>query len=142
VEACGTVMMLIMAIGFEKLFHHMHHKAEHAFVYGQTLLSEHEKHEAVSRGAFTKPLRLVLFARMGGEFMVLGFLASVIWVSNQQGLFDACAKITASDMRLPTTGADYLHMMEEVHMQLFLAMILYFSGLENGTCCRQANPDV
>ena len=30
------------------------------------------------------------------------------------------------DILLPTSGLDYLHLVEEVHFQLFVAMILYF----------------
>jgi hypothetical protein len=64
---------------------------------------------------------------MGGEFMVLGFLAFTIWTCNQQNVFDEVAEIDPGDIRLPSVGADYLHLMEEVHFQLFVAMILYFA---------------
>jgi len=127
VEACATVVLLIMAIGFEKIHHHFLHKAQHSFVYGQSMLSEDEKDQAVNRSIFGKPLRLTLFARMGGEFMVLGFLAFTIWCCGQLGIFDEMAHITASDMTLPSQGSDYLHLMEAVHMQLFVAMIIYFA---------------
>jgi len=127
VEAVGTVMFLLTALCFEKVYHHIQHNCEHSFVYGQSMLSEEEKHKAVERSSFAKPLRLIWFQRLGGEFMVLGFLAFLIWCCNQQGIMDAFAEITASDMNLPTVGSDYLHLMEAVHMQLFVAMILYFA---------------
>ena len=41
---------------------------------------------------------------MGGEFMVLGFLAFTIWCCGQLGIFDEMANITASDMTLPSQG--------------------------------------
>jgi len=127
VEACGTVFMIMVAVLFEHMYHKLLHKAEHSFVYGQSMLSEEEKASTVKRAMWGKPMRLILFARMGGEFMVLGFLAFTIWVFNQQGIFDEIAKTKNTDMRLPTSGSDYLHMMEAVHMQLFVANILYFA---------------
>merc|ERR1719387_155906 len=66
---------------------------------------------------------------MGGELMVLGFLAFLVWTFNQAGGFDRVAEATASSARLPTSGPDYLHMMEAVHMHLFLGMVAYFGVL-------------
>lgn len=127
IEAAAAAVMLVLAMGFEFAYHYFLHLAEHSFVYGQSMLSDEEKKAAVHRSLFGKPLRLILFSRMGGEFMVLGFLAFTIWTCNQQELFHAVAKIEASDIRTPTVASDILHLMEEVHMQLFVAMILYFT---------------
>lgn len=126
-EAVSAVTMIGMAICFEHLHHHFHHKVEHGFKYGQSMMSEHEKHEKISCAKFEKPILFTMLSRMSGEFMVLGFLAFTIWTTNQRGIFAELAKLTAGDMQLPKSGDDYLHMMEEVHMQLFVAMILYFT---------------
>lgn len=126
-EATSAAVMLILAIAFEHIYHELFHKAEHSFVYGQSMLSEDEKEAHVNSADFSKPLRLVLLERMGGEFMVLGFLAFSIWTLNQQNLFSAIADAGITDPRLPSTGSDFLHIMEAVHMQLFVAMILYFA---------------
>lgn len=126
-EAASTAAMLCVAVAFEHIYHHLLHLAEHSFLYGQAMLSHEDKHACLERAIFTKPLRLILYARMGGEFMVLGFLAFTIWACNQSGVFDALAVVRVAGLRLPTTGSDYLHKLEEVHMQLFVAMILYFA---------------
>jgi len=61
--------------------------------------------------------------------MVLGFLAFVVWIVNRAGLFSKLAKVTHSDhIRLPPDGYGYLHIVEDVHMQLFIAMLLSSSS--------------
>jgi len=119
--------MLGLAIVFEHVYHHLLHMAEHSFVYGQGMMSHHERHAHQERAIFSKPLRLILFSRMGGEFMVLGFLAFTIWTSNQQNVFNELADMGDAGIRLPLDGSTYLHLMEEVHMQLFVANVLYFA---------------
>lgn len=126
-EAMSSALMVAMAVAFELVYHHLHHMAEHAFVYGQCMLSEEERHEHVQAGSLNKPLGLMLFARCSGEFMVLGFLAFTIWTLNQRGVFDEVAGIENQGIRLPLAGVDYLHLLEEVHMQLFVANVLYFT---------------
>lgn len=126
-EAVCAAVLIVLAVLFEHVYHYLHHEAEHGFRYGQSMLTEAEKHALVIRNSLGKPLRLMLFVRCSGEFMVLGFLAFTIWTCNQQNVFDNIAEITAGDIRLPTSGVDYLHLMEEVHMQLFVANVIYFA---------------
>lgn len=123
---CAAVLVLIAAL-FERLYHKLHHRAEHAYVYGQYLSGSREIHEKVARQAYSSPLLLILFVRCSGEFMVLGFIAFLIWSLNQQSFFDVLSEITASDIRLPASGVDYFHILEKVHIQLFVANVLYFA---------------
>eukprot|EP00913_Durusdinium_trenchii_P032154 g30109.t1 len=73
-----------------------------------------------------------LMNKMGGEFMSLGFIAFMIFCSNQLGFFDfiaerlpACGKSATPDcVMLPYTGIDWLHLIELVHVQLFVGGLL------------------
>lgn len=80
-----------------------------------------------------------LFNRASGELMVLGFLAFVVWSLSRWGAFDEIvAQLPSSTeppegslqkrerFSYPTKGSDLLHVVEDVHMQLFVAMLLYF----------------
>jgi hypothetical protein len=62
-----------------------------------------------------------LFERCNAEFMVLGFMAFVVWVLNQCGLFDF---LTA---RFRHSAGWLLHITEDVHMRLFIAMVFYMA---------------
>lgn len=127
VEAVGTAAMLIVAIGFSRAYEYFRERAEHGFLYGQHLLSEEEKLEHAEQALFKKPLLEIVWTRASGMYMVVGFLSFIIWVSNQQNLFDAIAKNEAETYHLPTEGTDYLHLMEEVQVQLFVALTLFMA---------------
>lgn len=128
VEACMAIPMILLAIVFETAFHHIKHKLEHSYVFGHSMLSERELQAMRNAAVFGKPLKLSFITRMGGEFMVLGFLAFTVWFLNRTGVFEEIAKVTEADwMHLPTLGGDYLYLAESVHMILFIAMVFYFS---------------
>ena len=62
-----------------------------------------------------------LFERCNAEFMVLGFMAFVVWVLNQCGLFDFLTTHFAH------SAGWLLHITEDVHMRLFIAMVFYMA---------------
>ena len=66
-----------------------------------------------------------LFHRVNGEFMVLGFLAFLVWSINQG---DGFGKLKANVITMAPDGVTLLHLCEAVHMYLFLAMILNFTA--------------
>lgn len=130
VEACMAIPMILMAIVFETGFHHVKHNLEHAYVFGHQMLSEDEKQAMRNAAVFGKPLKLSFITRMGGEFMVLGFLAVFVWFLNRIGIFDSIADANPDhqqdNINLPRSGGDFLHLAESVHMILFIAMAFYF----------------
>ncbi|CAD7948343.1 unnamed protein product [Amoebophrya sp. A120] len=63
------------------------------------------------------------------ELTVLGFIAMLIWCLRQIGVFgyESPHDYSLGWFHLfPDNGTDMLHMVEDVHMQMFLAMIFYF----------------
>lgn len=125
-----AIPMILVAILFETVVHHVKHKLEHSYVFGQQTLSAEEKQAMRNAAVFGKPLKLSFLTRMGGEFMVLGFLAVFVWFLNRISLFDeianACVANYDGSFNLPQTGGDFLHLAESVHMILFIAMAFYF----------------
>jgi len=72
-------------------------------------------------------LWMQLSNRAGGEFMVLGFLAFVVYLFHKAGGFDELPKGHKDDeFLIPDSETAWLHMVEDVHMKLFCAMVLYF----------------
>jgi len=74
-------------------------------------------------------MRLVkeLVNRAGGEFMSLGFLAFCVFLFNVTGGFAFLARrLHSGELRFPATESDWLHMVEIVHIKLFVGMIVYF----------------
>eukprot|EP00930_Biecheleria_cincta_P082908 TRINITY_DN72544_c0_g1_i1.p1 TRINITY_DN72544_c0_g1~~TRINITY_DN72544_c0_g1_i1.p1 ORF type:complete len:645 (+),score=111.99 TRINITY_DN72544_c0_g1_i1:95-2029(+) len=150
---CLTLCALVMcALIFETIFHFLSQPAQHSYHYGMmhneanirdSIVPHHSEHKL-------KHVRLVkeLFNRLSGEFMSLGFLAMTIFSANQAGLFDVMAnawptschlpgmsssRLLASEevvdpdcFRLPGTATDWLHMVEMVHIKIFLGMMFYF----------------
>lgn len=72
-----------------------------------------------------------LLSRAAAELSVLGFIAFVIWSVRTAGWFDWLGEVlpdeTEDGWRLPRTGSDIVHMLEDVHVHLFLAMIFFYS---------------
>jgi len=128
--------MLTLAVTFEKIHHYCHHKVVHqtkAHIQNIDL----GKKDIIAKG-HTPGLYLIrLFERSGEEFMVLGFVAFCVWMLNKGSVFQRVVRPfdEASLMGVgapyntygPPTGGELLHLVEDVHMQLFIAMILYFT---------------
>lgn len=72
-----------------------------------------------------------LLSRAAGELTILGFIAFVIWSVRTAGWFDLLAESleTLEDLsfRIPKTGGDIVHMLEDVHIHLFIGMIFFYS---------------
>jgi hypothetical protein len=69
-----------------------------------------------------------LRSRCIGELMVLGSLAIFTHICKKAEVFEKLAvafRDNVKHVRLPRAGDDYLHMVQEVHMQLFVAMSVY-----------------
>ena len=67
-----------------------------------------------------------LFARFSAEAMILGFMAFTVWTCSQCKVWD---KITKSVNHHHLTPSALLHMVEAVHMQIFMAMVLQFIAM-------------
>jgi len=135
VECMVLLPMILMAIVFEKI-----HKAMHHMVMHQTKVHiddlDHGKKEIIHKG-HVKGLYLIrLFERSSEEFMVLGFIAFCVWCLNKGSTFQKVVRPYDSYLRSgvgtpytsygPPAGGELLHLVEDVHMQLFIAMVFYF----------------
>eukprot|EP00928_Gymnodinium_smaydae_P006827 TRINITY_DN12434_c0_g1_i1.p1 TRINITY_DN12434_c0_g1~~TRINITY_DN12434_c0_g1_i1.p1 ORF type:complete len:630 (+),score=99.49 TRINITY_DN12434_c0_g1_i1:367-2256(+) len=140
IRASVTVAILLLTLIFEEIHHHILHNAEHAYVFGNTILSPEEKNQKATTQIFGEPLRKVWITHLSGEVMVLGFIAACTWSSNQLGFFYFLASFNHQHLTLPTDPYTYLHLMEELHMQLFLGMVLFYAilfGVVRGTSAAQ-----
>eukprot|EP00429_Kryptoperidinium_foliaceum_P063332 CAMPEP_0176052398 /NCGR_PEP_ID=MMETSP0120_2-20121206/26052_1 /TAXON_ID=160619 /ORGANISM="Kryptoperidinium foliaceum, Strain CCMP 1326" /LENGTH=659 /DNA_ID=CAMNT_0017385837 /DNA_START=21 /DNA_END=1997 /DNA_ORIENTATION=- len=123
--------MVILALCFEMTWHHTTHNAENSYRYGKVesiVLMQRAKSMSSPFGT-VKNLQLVreLANRTGGEFMTLGFLASVVYFFRQVGGFKWLAEVSVdTEWPSPKTDMDWLHLAEDVHMNLFFAMVFYF----------------
>lgn len=112
--------IIIVLVTLTLIFDEIHHKTEELAdqqTFGK--LSLEHVHAA-------KNMWLCLHQRLSGELSVLGFLALMVWCCNQAGLFCKATKISDKGVTLPQDDQTYLHMVEAVHMHLFLAMVFYF----------------
>jgi len=148
-ETLTLMLLVLLALTFEATWHHFVHTTENAYRYGEFEKLASEDLEdgppawverlrlprgVMSHDGTIRHVRLLqeVVSRAGGEFMTLGFLAFATYTCNQLGGFEALAKRmkeSASDnddWRYPTTKEDWLHTAENVHMQLFIAMVFYF----------------
>lgn len=131
VETIILIGFVIIALAFEHVWHWLSHIASSSYRYGvlhdqanNITVEECESHGSI------KHLRLYkeLVTRAGGEFMTLGVLAFIVFIFNNAGGFEAMEDLykLEADLHLPRSKDDWLHMVEVVHMKLFVGMILYF----------------
>jgi len=114
----------VALVSITLMFDEIHHKSEEIAAHNvQSSLRESPKPKEE-----THTLWASLHVRASGELSVLGFLALLVWCCNQAELFDKVAlrMYDYDAIKMPPTGADYLHTVEAVHMHLFLAMCFYF----------------
>lgn len=136
-EAVLVIVFVVIAVIFEVVWHRLVHlaatKGSYSYgdfhdseIAGEATPLERDSHGNVKH----KKLLKEQIARMGSEFMTLGLLALLIFVVNQTGGFSSLAKQTQGThedgFAFPATGEDWLHLAEVVHIQLFLAVCLYF----------------
>jgi hypothetical protein len=147
IEMLILMVLVVFAILFESVVHHVWHLSEHAYHYGMIhdAANGDDEHglKKDHHGNLHHPRLLkALINRMSGEFMTLGFLALMIFSLNQAEFFDwlaeifqtcearrlttAAAKIRRDCWHVPGSGYDWLHMCEIAHVKLFFGMILYF----------------
>ena len=72
------------------------------------------------------------YCNSSDEFMVLGFIACIVWLVNRCNGFEEVLIATdtsRADYLGPTTASELLHVVEDVHMCLFASMALYFASL-------------
>lgn len=134
IEAMLVIGFVFIASFFEVSWHAVVRISRGSYKYGQN------SYPKAALFAMEKPTkgnvkhrRLYedLANRMGGEFMILGVLAFIIFVTDQANGFDSLAKRFHYDdakdaWHMPRDGKDWLHMAELVHMKLFMGMVLYF----------------
>jgi hypothetical protein len=74
-----------------------------------------------------------LFERFSEELMVLGFIAFCVWLCSRGGVFHNVVGRYDSSNPLraygPPTGGELLHVVEDVHMHLFIAMLIFFGTM-------------
>lgn len=146
VEALALIVLVCLALFFEVAWHSITHLAEHSYRYGHLhdiadFGCPHESHGKDGQGNVRHvTLFKELANRASGEFMTLGFLAFCVFIFNQSGGFKVMAKASAQNserrlggdaggsdvFHLPQTPEDWLHMIEIVHMKLFIGMVFYF----------------
>jgi hypothetical protein len=134
VEAIIIVMLLVLALLFDAAHRSLEHIADRSYWYGklQSAMPNGVCESSTPAGRSVKrrqPLLKHWLNRLSEEFMVLGFLAFVVFVFREAGFFDWLVQAFPPDKHmthLPQTGEDWLHMVENVHMKLFLGMIVYF----------------
>lgn len=133
IEAVILIVLVIIALIFEHCWHAVSHASHHTYRYGE--LHEqacHENNDHTDAHGNIRHVRLLkeLVSRAGGEFMTLGVLAFCTFMFNNLGgfeWFEKSMKVKEGEFRIPKYKEDWLHMVEVVHMKLFIGMVLYFS---------------
>jgi hypothetical protein len=137
VETVIVIVLVIMAVLFEAAHHMIEHKADASYFYGklqsvapETLLKGHIHNPHGLSAKIRTPLFKHWVDRLSKEFMVLGFLAFFVFVFREVGGFgwmvDLMPPTESHSVKLPKSAEDWLHMVENVHMKLFLGMTIYF----------------
>lgn len=130
VEEIILMVCVSMALVFDTILHKFQHHAEHSYRFGDLRRAITRRASRDLRDAFSQRhtrLQQDLVNRMGGEFMVLGFLAFCMFMFNNCG---GCRLLHATfpptQAHIPRSADDWFHTLEEVHIDLFVGMILYF----------------
>eukprot|EP00927_Polykrikos_kofoidii_P001345 TRINITY_DN10488_c0_g2_i1.p1 TRINITY_DN10488_c0_g2~~TRINITY_DN10488_c0_g2_i1.p1 ORF type:complete len:524 (-),score=62.60 TRINITY_DN10488_c0_g2_i1:76-1647(-) len=145
VESLVLIPLILLAIFFELLSHHVVHKSTETFCYGEgsrglpklrkdSKASEDPQmrrlttREIDSKGC---PSHTLLFRdladRASGEFMTLGFLAFLVFVARKLRFFKWLAGAAQADhIALPRSEGEWVEVVEMVHMEIFVGMLAYF----------------
>jgi hypothetical protein len=133
VEAVILIVLVIIALVFEHAWHAVVHASHHTYRYGelheQACYAPGSEHTDSHGNIRHTRLLKELVNRAGGEFMTLGVLAFCTFMFNNLGGFKWLAKALKSedgDFKIPKYKEDWLHMVEVVHMKLFIGMVIYF----------------
>lgn len=102
---------------------------------GGVMMDSHSKsanqvHGEIDLTSRQKRLSNKLLNRAADELSVLGFIAFVIWILRNAELFglvsDALPDRDDAGWRFPKTDMDLVHMYENVHMHLFIALNIFY----------------
>mmetsp|Transcript_58027 Transcript_58027/g.149356 ORF Transcript_58027/g.149356 Transcript_58027/m.149356 type:complete len:542 (+) Transcript_58027:1-1626(+) len=131
VEVLVLIALVCLALLFETVWHYAVHHVDDSYGYGkltdQVALGNAPEHESRYKQTHHVQLYKELTNRMGGEFMTLGFLAFNVFIFNNAGGFKLLAThFPSGNFSLPRDDQDWLHLVELVHVQLFVGMIFYF----------------
>jgi hypothetical protein len=128
VECMLICCMVALALFFETIHHYAHHSLEHHVEKGARKGSVNlSKTDIITTGHKHGLYMLRLLDRLSDELMVLGFLAFTVWSCNKAKVYD----MVVADDYGPNNAADLLHVIEDVHMHLFMAMLSYFYVMKN-----------
>lgn len=122
-EGVVLVALMIVALIFDQIWDRILHQAGRTFVYD----AEEHAHSHENHGHHHRLLHL-LADRAQGEFMILGFLALVVFVVQQSHGFDWMANTyhCTTSFAYPVSAADWYDLAEVTHMQLFGGVMLYY----------------
>eukprot|EP00930_Biecheleria_cincta_P001935 TRINITY_DN103011_c0_g1_i1.p1 TRINITY_DN103011_c0_g1~~TRINITY_DN103011_c0_g1_i1.p1 ORF type:complete len:585 (-),score=75.51 TRINITY_DN103011_c0_g1_i1:173-1927(-) len=131
VEAIILIVLVMVALAFERFWHFLKRSVTHTYRYGklhdQLSMQEVTNQKKDFHGNLRHPLLFEeLVDRAGGEFMTLGLLAFLTFLFNNVGGFKVVARYRDAGIALPTTDVAWLHMVELIHVKLFVGMMLYF----------------
>merc|ERR1712216_153643 len=68
----------------------------------------------------------ILLHRLNEELMILGFLAFMVWGGTQAELWQKLVPPNIVYENTPQTWHEMLELVEDVHIHLFIAMVLHF----------------
>jgi hypothetical protein len=112
--------MIVLALFFEAIHRRIHHHLQHhTKLTAKQRSLDLSKMDIILKGHTRGLYMLRLLERGSGELMVLGFIAFVVWSCNKGEVYD---KVIESGYG-PQSGSDLLHVVEDVHMHLFMAMV-------------------
>eukprot|EP00933_Yihiella_yeosuensis_P044085 TRINITY_DN39139_c0_g1_i1.p1 TRINITY_DN39139_c0_g1~~TRINITY_DN39139_c0_g1_i1.p1 ORF type:complete len:509 (-),score=49.09 TRINITY_DN39139_c0_g1_i1:213-1739(-) len=128
---CIGIALLLLTLMFEIIHHKLMHIADSIEDYRVAKSAgdkSHTHYEVATHQVDHRTLWGLLLRRATAEFTVLGFAAFIVWCFNEGEVFHAMQEQFGgtSDIALPLDGATYFHMVEGVHMQLFVGMLFYF----------------
>lgn len=133
----------------DHIWHYLVRSSMHTYAYGASWLFDTS---AKNENRFHRKLYLELFNRFGIELFTLGTLSFVIFALHEGGFFDFLASVFTekghhlgfakaggkydgsknyavgdlATFNFPISGSDWHHLAEEVHVRLFVGMVLYF----------------
>jgi len=130
-------MILIVLIPVAIMFEWLHHELDGFFFAGHGEgHTEDESHYVHLKDELDNPSKVnhmrtskqwkTLFYRFNAEMMVLGFLAFAVWVGTQCGLWDQFVPPKMCKPNSPRDAATLFTIVDDVHMHLFIAMLLHF----------------
>lgn len=141
-ESVVVIFLVLIAMLFEATYHLLVHIAERTYSYGKLAAVEPEElgnshHTLIYRKKRSKhreddrsiPLFKNYVDRFAEEFMIIGFLACLIFILREMTFFELIHRwfSFSSEVHLPRTPEEWLHAVESAHIKLFVGMVIYFA---------------